>query len=1091
MVTKNAYTAKEIQLLEGLEPVRKRPGMYIGSTDSRGLHELLREIVDNSVDESFAGVAKNIWVTLSKDGSATVKDNGRGIPVDKHKSGISALEVTMTKLHAGGKFGGGAYKISGGLHGVGASVVNALSSFFRVVVLRDNKAYYQEYKRGQPAKGVATATQKQLDEWFPASWGIKTGEGQTGTVTTFYPDQDIFEGIEFDSIKVKNLLRDRAYLVAGLSFHYEDERTGEEGNYYFEGGIKSLVAHTNRGKNPISDVLYITAEDPTISCEVAIQYTDSFNENVKGFVNGINTIDGGTHVTGFRIALTRAISDYAKRVIANGNGKEEKNGLTGDDMKEGLTAVVYIKMPSNALQFESQTKAKLNNPEVQGFTATAVKEGLDTFFEEHPADAKKIVEKVSLAAQARLAARAAKDAVLRKGALEGATLPGKLADCQTSDPAVSELYIVEGDSAGGCFSGNTKVALANGRNISFRQLIKENREGKKNYCYTIKSNGSIGLGLIKNPRLTKTNSKVLKVVLDNNEEIICTPDHLFMLRDGSYKRADLLTRSDSLMPLGKQLSRIGKRITIKGYELVYDPSQYRWIFTHILADEYNLERGVYDKSKGDHRHHLDFDKLNNNPDNLTRIGKEEHLHYHAEHARKTLLTKSVQDKLRKIRKTKAFREKIRETMTTERMRKILSDRAKKQWDNPIYKAYMLQKFLEFYKNNKEYREKNARILYEGQNKYWGKEVNRKKQSERVRNFFVQHPEIKKWLRQIALRQWSNPNLRAWRSLETKGQWTSEFRARRKRTYNQTYLRKTLSVLHEILKKEGKIDKLVYDNVRRETKDKSLIRYETVCKRFFEGNEAKFKEAVFNFNHKIRDIVPLEKGINVFDLEVEGTHNFALSSGVFVHNSAKQGRDRKFQAILPLGGKILNTERAQLDKIVKFEEIKNLIIALGGGIGDSLNYDKVRYHRIIIMTDADVDGEHIKTLLLTFFYRHMPEIVRRGYLYIALPPLYRIQIAKDVAYAYSDEEKEKAINNSSARKEKGGRKVIIQRYKGLGEMNPTQLWETTMDPTVRTLKQVTSEDAGAADRMFSMLMGEEVPPRKKFIQTHAKMATLDI
>ena len=1001
MATKNDYTAKEIQLLEGLEPVRKRPGMFIGSTDSRGLHECLREIVDNSVDESFAGIAKNIWVTLAKDGSATVKDNGRGIPVDRHKSGISALEVTMTKLHAGGKFGGGAYKVSGGLHGVGASVVNALSIYFRVVVLRDKKAYYQEYKRGKPAKGVATATQKQLDEWFPKVWGVKAEEGQTGTITTFYPDKDVFGETVFDITKVKNLLRDRAYLVAGLSFHFEDERDGEAANYYFEGGIKSLVAHTNRGKNPISDVLYITAEDPTISCEVAIQYTDSFTENVKGFVNGINTIDGGTHLTGFRIALTRAISDYAKRLIGNGNGKEEKNGLTGDDMKEGLTAVVYIKMPSDALQFESQTKAKLNNPEVQGFTATAVKEGLDTFFEEHPSDAKKIVEKVFLAAKARLAARAAKDAVLRKGALEGATLPGKLADCQTSDPSISELYIVEGDSAGGCFSGNTEVALADGRNLSFRDLVREHKKGKKNYCYTIKSNGSIGLGLIKNPRLTKTNSNVLKVVLDNNEEIICTPDHLFMLRDGSYKRANLLTKSDSLMPLGKQLSRIGKRITIKGYELVYDPSQYRWIFTHILADEYNLERGVYDKSKGDHRHHLDFDKLNNNPDNLTRIGKEEHLQYHAEHARKTLLTKSVQDKLKKIRKT----------MTTERMRKILSDRAKKQW--------------------------------------------------------------------------GNPNLRSWRSLKTRGQWTSEFRARRKRAYNQTYLRKALSVLHEILKKEGEIDKDKYQNLRLRNKDKNLLRLETISGRFFEGNEKRLQEAVLNFNHRIKKIVQLKRKIDVYDLEVEGTHSFALASGVFVHNSAKQGRDRRFQAILPLGGKILNTERAQLDKIVKFEEIKDLIIALGGGIGDSLNYDKIRYHRIIIMTDADVDGEHIKTLLLTFFFRHMPEIVRRGYLYIALPPLYRIQSGKEIVYSYDDLEKERII------KEMGDGKVVIQRYKGLGEMNPTQLWETTMDPGVRTLKQVAIEDAEGADRMFSMLMGEEVPPRKKFIQTHAKMATLDI
>ncbi len=647
---KSTYTAEQIQVLEGLEPVRKRPGMYIGSTDTRGLHECLREIVDNSVDESFAGVADTVWVNINKDGSATVRDNGRGIPVDKHKSGVSALELTMTKLHAGGKFGGGAYKVSGGLHGVGASVVNALSSNFRVIVLRDGKAYYQEYKRGKPEKAVGTTNQEQLDKWLPSGWGVKMGES-TGTITTFYPDQAIFGEIEFEDTKVKNLLRDRAYLVAGLSFYFRDERTGETANYYFEGGIKSLVAHSNRDKVRVSDVIYMSKDNGSISCEVAIQYTDSFSENVKGFVNGINTVDGGTHVTGFRIALTRSISDYARRLAGDGNGKGEENILTGEDMKEGLSAVVYIKMPSEALQFESQTKAKLNNPEVQGFVAVAVKEGLDTYFEEHPAEGRKIIEKVSLAARARMAARAAKDAVLRKGALEGATLPGKLADCQSTDAASSELYIVEGDSAGG--------------------------------------------------------------------------------------------------------------------------------------------------------------------------------------------------------------------------------------------------------------------------------------------------------------------------------------------------------------------------------------------------------------------------------------------------SAKQGRDRRFQAILPLGGKILNTERAQLDKIVKFEEIRDLIIALGAGIGEAINYEKLRYHRVIIMTDADVDGEHIKTLLLTFFYRHMPEIIKQGYLYIALPPLYRLQFGKEIFYAYNDEEKDKII------KESKGSRVVIQRYKGLGEMNPTQLWETTMDPATRTLKQVGVEVAEDADRLFTMLMGEEVPPRKKFIQTHAKLATLDV
>ncbi len=655
MAGKNDYTAEQIQVLEGLEPVRKRPGMYIGSTDSRGLHECLREIVDNSVDESFAGVCDTVWVSLNKDGSATVRDNGRGIPVEMHKSGVSALELTMTKLHAGGKFGGGAYKISGGLHGVGASVVNALSSYFRVVVLRDNKAYYQEYHRGKPVKKVMEANQEELDRWFPAAWNIKVGQNQTGTITTFVPDKEIFGDIVLENNKTKNLLRDRAYLVAGLTFIFVDENDGDEATFYFEGGIKSLVAHSNRGKNVLTDTVYVSKSDGNISCEMALQYSDSFNENVKGFVNGIYTTDGGTHVTGFRIALTRSITDYYKRMLS-GNGKngnsDKETTFTGDDMKEGLTAIVYIKMPSESLQFESQTKAKLNNPEVQGFVATAVKEGLDTYFEEHPGDARKIVEKVMLAARARLAARAAKDAVLRKGALEGASLPGKLADCQSSDPEISEIYLVEGDSAGG--------------------------------------------------------------------------------------------------------------------------------------------------------------------------------------------------------------------------------------------------------------------------------------------------------------------------------------------------------------------------------------------------------------------------------------------------SAKQGRDRRYQAILPLRGKILNTERIQLDTILKSEEIKNLIIALGCGIGDTLNYDKLRYHRIILMTDADVDGAHINALFLTLFYRHLPEIINKGFLYIALPPLFKVQIGKETSYAYSEEDRDTLTAKAAA-----NQKVTVQRYKGLGEMNPSQLWETTMNPETRTLKRVTVDDIEAANNMFQMLMGEEVPPRKKYIQTHAKLANLDI
>jgi DNA gyrase subunit B len=636
---KNEYSGDQIVVLEGLEPVRKRPAMYIGSTSLTGVQHCLNEIVDNSIDEALAGFAKNVWVTIHKDESVTVKDDGRGIPIDINKKyNISSLELVMTKLHAGGKFEGQAYKISGGLHGVGASVVNALSKELSVRVHRDGKIVEQTYRRGIPTSPVRVL-----------------GEAHdTGTTTTFALDPEIFtEGTHLNFETVKKQIRDRAYLIAKLHFHLVDERTGERANYYFDGGILSLVKALNRNKQTLHDPIFITkqSEDGNIHLEVAIQYNDGFSENVESYVNVIHTVEGGTHLTGFRMALTRAINDYAKKTGAN---KDVSDNITGEDTREGLTAIVYVKMPSMNLQFEGQTKGKLGNAEVQPFVNSAVKEGLDIYFEENPSEARKILEKVYLAAKARLAAKAAKDAIIRKGALEGATLPGKLADCQEKDPSISELFIVEGDSAGG--------------------------------------------------------------------------------------------------------------------------------------------------------------------------------------------------------------------------------------------------------------------------------------------------------------------------------------------------------------------------------------------------------------------------------------------------SAKQGRDRKFQAILPLRGKILNTERARLDKIIEFEELKALVIALGMGIADTLNPEKLRYHRVVIMTDADVDGEHIMTLLLTFFYRHLRYIIEKHHLYVAQPPLYKISIGKHSFYAYSDEERNAIVSEQT----KGIKTPpIIQRYKGLGEMNPEQLWETTMNPKNRIMRQVTISDAAQADQVFSMLMGNEVPPRKKFIQTHAKSATLDV
>jgi DNA gyrase subunit B len=650
-MSSNEYSAKQIQVLEGLEPVRKRPGMYIGSTDIVGLHECLREIVDNSVDESLAGHAKNVWVVLNADGSATIVDDGRGIPVDTvANTGKSGLETVMTILHAGGKFGDGAYKVSGGLHGVGASVVNALSNNLWMEIRRDGKLYRQEYSRGIP--------QTELQELKLSDSKLNTLQVAAkfvhlthGTTTTFYPDDSIFQTVEFENSIILRMIQQRAFLVSGLYLHFYDLRGEQmvEKNFYFEGGIKSLVRKLNEHKETVHPIMYMTKEVDEVLVEVAIQYNDGIAENVESFVNVINTVNGGSHVTGFKMALTRAINDYGRK---QNIFKSENETVTGDDAREGLTAIIAIRMEQNNVQFEGQTKGKLGNSEIQPLVQSVVKEGIDTFFEENPSEARAVLGKAILAVKARLAARAAKEAILRKGAFEGGSLPGKLADCQEKDPSQSELFLVEGDSAGG--------------------------------------------------------------------------------------------------------------------------------------------------------------------------------------------------------------------------------------------------------------------------------------------------------------------------------------------------------------------------------------------------------------------------------------------------SAKMGRDRRFQAILPLKGKILNTERARLDKVMEHEGLKDLIIALGMGIGDSMNLEKLRYHRVIIMTDADVDGEHIETLLLTFFYRHLYPIIENGYLYIAKPPLYKISVGKNFWYAYGDGERDSVLKEHAT-----GKTPSIQRYKGLGEMNAEQLADTTLDPKNRVLKKINVNDAEEADRTFTMLMGEEVPPRKHFIQENATSARLDI
>ena len=787
-----SYDTDSIQVLEGLAAVKQNPAMYVGSTDERGLHHLVYEVVDNSIDEALAGYATKILVKLNKDGSVTVEDDGRGIPVREHpKYKKSGLELVLTTLHAGGKFDNQAYKVSGGLHGVGVSCVNALSEWLEANVKRNNKEYFQKYDHGVPVAHI-----KEIGE-----------SSRTGTTIKFLPDPKVFETTDIKYETIATRLKELAFLNAGLNIELFDERTGKNDVYRFDGGIKEFVVHINRNKTSLHpNPIYLYAEKEDFEVEIAIQYTDGYTENIFTFANNINTHEGGTHLSGFKGALTRVLNDYGKK---NKMFPSEDFSLSGEDCREGITTVISCKVRHP--QFEGQTKTKLGNSEVRGAVESLTNEKLSEFFEENPVVAKIILEKAVNASRAREAARKARELTRRKGLLESSALPGKLADCSSRDPSKTELYIVEGDSAGGCFSGDTKIALVDGRNITFKQLVEEDEQGKRNFGYTIKTDGKIGVEEIKNPRITKRNTEVIKVVLDNKEEIVCTPDHLFMTRDREYKRAKDLTQKDSLMPLRKQISKLSKRITIKGYELVA-----------------------------------------------------------------------------------------------------------------------------------------------------------------------------------------------------------------------------------------------------------------------------------NYNHKIIDIIKLNEKIDVYDIEVPNTHNFALASGVFVHNSAKQGRNREFQAILPLRGKILNVEKARMDKILKNNEILALITAIGTGIGEEFDIEKARYHKIIIMTDADVDGEHIRTLLLTFFFRYMRPLIEEGYLYIAQPPLYKLTKGKQVVYVYNDRERLEKI------KEMGETGIGTQRYKGLGEMNPNQLWETTMDPENRMTLKVTVDDAVEADELFTILMGEKVEPRREFIEAHAKEVTnLDI
>ncbi len=925
------YSAGSIKVLEGLDGVRKRPAMYIGSTGKEGLHHLVYEVVDNSIDEVMAGHATFVHVILNKDGSVTVIDDGRGIPVDKHPVyKKSAMEIALTKLHAGGKFDKDSYQISGGLHGVGVSCVNALSIKLIAKVCRDGNIYQQEYKIGIPQYDVKIVG--------------KCEKKETGTTIQFYPDKDIFSTIDFDFAVLKKRLQEIAFLNPNVKIILKDDRNGKEETFHYEGGLVEFVSHINKSKPAIHKPIYFKKQVDSNTVEVAIQYTDGYNENIFGFVNTINTTEGGTHISGFKTALTRAINDYADK---KGLLKNEK--ISGDDTREGLTAIISLKMKEP--QFEGQTKTKLGNSEMKGVVDSMVYIALTEYLEENPSISNKITQKVVASAKAREAAKKARDLVRRKNAMGGLSgLPGKLADCSSKKVERTELYIVEGDSAAGCFAGDTKVALADGRNLSFNELVKEDNESKENFCYTIKNNGKIGIAKIESPRITKKNTEVIKIILDNNEEIICTPNHQFMLRNGNYKEAKNLTIKDSLMPLNRKLSKIGGRITIDGYEMVFDLVN-KWIFTHILTDEYNLEHGVYSHKQGDAKHHIDFNKLNNNPNNIIRMPKDEHLIYHTQHLEKCLHREDIKEKTRQAHRTQEYREKIREWRAQPEIKQKFSAISKNLMRNPKFKENLTQNFINFYNSNEDYRKLNNKQLNDAQKIYWSDINNRKKAAEKVKKFFEENPDAKEYLSNIAIDQWKDEALIIWRRQKTREQWTTEFRKQRKESYNKTYYNKTIKLMKQVYEKSGSLNS--FNNERIKNNDRSILSTNTFCSRFFNNNSNDMIEAIKNYNHKIKKIIWMNEKVDVYDLEVKDTHNFALASGVFVHNSSKMARDKEFQAILPLKGKILNVEKSNPTKALSSDEIINLITAIGTGIKENFDIEKLRYNKIVIMS---VDGE---------------------------------------------------------------------------------------------------------------------------------------
>lgn len=1050
------YGVDQIGSLEGLQAIRKRPGMYIGSTSQKGITHLVYEVSDNSFDEYVAGHGKIINITVDEDSSVSVEDFARGIPVGPHHTWkddngepLDTLTGILTKMHAGGKFNSAdsGYKCSSGLHGIGVTAVNALSDKLTVIVKRYGNIYKQEFSKGDPITPVE----------------IVGKDDSTGTKITYHPDPSIFKmTLEPSCKELQTRLSELASLNAGVIVNYKNKITNVDQQYHFEDGIigynKRLIGDKiSLFDNPLYfNGTYELPNNKIIISEISFIYDDEVEANqvIKTFANNINTYEGGYHLKGFRDEYKRIINEYGieNKLI------EESKQLEIKYLLDGIYAIISVKVPE--AEFEGQTKTKLGNAEAQFAVAEALRKGFAELIKKQ--ENKDIIESIIIRAlnirQTEEAMRKARSSNRKVSKISKMGLPGKLADCSNKS-GYREIYLVEGDSAAGCHVGDTLIDLVDGRSIRLDDLVEEFEAGIKNYVYSSKPNGEITVQPIIDAFKTKHVSKLCKIVLDNGEIIKCTPEHPYMLKNGTFKEAQYLTKTDSLMPLYKKVAGHPFRLEIGGdlYEYVLNNNSNKYYPTHrLVADQY-----LGKHPKNTHIHHKDINSKNNEPENLEYKDSKEHIRFHQ-------------------------KEWFSHQENVEKFKETMSNATKKMWENPEYREKQLQNGLkklaeekrgllyahrEKMKNDPEYFEKNWKKLHTLEAA--------EKRKESLKKFFNENPEAKEHLSEVAKEQWNNKELLEWRSKKTSEQMNQPgyMDAHKNKIYKKKQ-EHAMVVIKQLINDGIEVNNNSYDAARTL---KEQPKWKTLRKYF--GNDEGIKEWIRTYNHRIVSVEIIEEEADVYDLTVPPYNNFALSAGIFVHNSAKEGRYKKFQAVLALRGKLLNTEKADYEKMLNSETIKYIIASLGAGVGDTFDVNEVRYEKVCIMTDADDDGAHICLLLITFFYKYMTDLIRKGLLYATVPPLYRVIKNGKSLYLKDD-------HDLKEYKEKNKGNFDLKRFKGLGEMNPEQLKETTMDPKTRILKRIVMEDAEKAAETIKICMGKESDIRRDFIEANAFRIQLD-